>query len=102
MKTTQHKQQQAELKALLEEEQEAKAERKRLKEYYKQRSDTVVAGALWGMPLLERGGTTPLERQERAEAAQKKDEKRYRENAKEKLTKTAEAAQAEEWAVESM
>ena len=48
MKTTQHKQQQAELKALLEEEQEAKAERKRLKEYYKQRSDTVVAGALWG------------------------------------------------------
>ena len=47
---------------------------------------------MWGKPMLD----------ESAEAAQKKDEKRYRENAKEKRKKTEEAAQAEEWAFESM
>ena len=61
----------------------------------------MAAGGIWGMPLLERGGTTPLERHESAEAAQKKDEKRYRDSAKEKRKKTAEAAQAEESAFES-
>ena len=44
---------------------------------------------------------TPLERHESAEAAKKKDEKRYRENAKEKRKKKAEAAQAEEQAFDS-
>ena len=55
----------------------------------------------WTIEWMEREGIRPPERRESAEAAKKQDEKRYRENAKEKRKKTAEAAQADERAFDS-
>ena len=103
MKTTQNncKREQETLKALLEEAKETRAERKQLKAHYKQRRDTVAAGATWSIPWLEREGIRPLERRESAEAAKKQDEKRCMDNAKEKRKKKAEAAQAEEQELDS-
>ena len=102
MQTTQHERHQAELKALLEEEKETRAERKQLKALYnlKQRGDAVAASAMWSSPWLEREGILPPERRESVEASKKQDEKRYRDNAKEKRKKKAEAAQVEEQALD--
>jgi hypothetical protein len=102
LKTTLHEQHRLERKALLEEETETRAERKRLATQHKQREDKVAASAMWTTEWLEQEGFRSPEQREREEAARKKDEKRYRDNAKEKRKKTAEAAQADEWAFESM
>jgi len=104
LKTTLHEKHRLERKALLEEEKETRAERKRLATQHKQREDKVAASAMWTTEWLrlEQEGLRSPEQREREEAARKEDEKRYRDNAKEKRKKAAEAAQADEWAFESM
>ena len=78
MKTSEHKRAQAELKTLMEEEKEARAERKQLRAYFKQRAETAAADAT----RME----IPLEKMEQltknAEAVKKRNDKWYRENAK--------------------
>ena len=95
METTQHKQRQAELKALMEDEEEAREERKQLKAYFKRSAE--AASATFGCS----DEISMEQRTEVAEAANKKDDKRYRENAKAKRRKKAEVAQADEQAFDS-
>ena len=81
----------------MEEEKEVRAERKQLRAYYKQRAETVEidSGIYNGIPLEK------IEQlKEKAAAGKKKNDKRYRENAKENRRKKAEAAQAEEQALD--
>ena len=96
MRTTLHERHRQELKALLEEEKETRAERKQLEAQYKQREDAMAARLEWTIEWMEREGIRLPEQRESAEAAEKQDEKRYRENAKEKRKKKADAAQAGE------
>ena len=55
----------------------------------------------WTTGWMEREGIRSPEQREREEAAKKQDDKRYRENAKEKRKKMADAAQAGERAFSS-
>ena len=88
MEAIENKQEKAELKVLVEEEKEVRAERKQQGVYCKQRADTVEAGATSMGILLEK----MVQLRENAEAVKKHNDKMYTENAKENRRKKAEAA----------